>query len=144
MCINLVLNAQKARGDGGESNTNTEHWVIRMQNYDLRGLWSLTSSTLTRMRMRMRMEQHVYLVGSRNYSNFNNLSAARLPNKYISILIGRCWANEGTPVAVIIIYLFTNSVFYVVSSTFSANNILNSSRRSCSDIESPFCIPMIE
>lgn len=80
-----------------------------MQNYDLRGLWSLTSSTLTRMRMRMK--QHVYLVGSRNYSNFNNLSAARLPNKYTSILIGRCWANEGTPVAAIIIYLFIHSAF---------------------------------
>lgn len=74
----------------------------------------------------IRMKQHVYLVGSRNYSNFNNLSAARLPNEHTNQFwladVGK-WRNTGC--CYYFYNLFTFFVLFRVSIYILANNILN-------------------
>lgn len=106
----------KSEGRGGESSTNTGWYGCKN---DLYGLWSLTSV------------RHVYLVGSRNYSNFNNLSAVRLPNKYTSHFDWQMLANEGTPVAVVVIIIYLYFFLYFIY--ILANNILNQAAIAAAD-----------
>lgn len=133
------------RGVGGVCNTGIGWYGCKIIICVDCGAWPVRH-------LHMRMEQHVYLVGSRNYSNFNNLSAARCGSLTNTHQFWLADVGQMKEHRLLLLYynLFIHSFSCLccfacfICGCVLANHILNNSHRSRFDIESPFCIPMNE